>query len=204
MLLQAAVSALFNVLVLAGLPFLVYWAWHRFRHKRKLAEVMRRAGLQVGDLRYVGYCALIAAVGVAGLLAWPPSLEAQLEEGSAFRAFGGLGWSGTSLGLALFYGVVKTGFAEELLARGLIAGSLSRRMSLAWANLVQALIFLAPHLLLLLVASEFWMAMPLIFAGALLAGWARIKSGSILGPWLIHAAVNVTTCLSVAVRSAGS
>ena len=51
--------------------------------------------------------------------------------------------------MALLYGVVKTGFPEELLFRGLIAGSLSRRFSLLWANVVQALIFLIPHLLVL-------------------------------------------------------
>ena len=38
----------------------------------------------------------------------------------------GLGLTGTSIAMALLYGVVKTGFAEELLFRGLIAGSLGR------------------------------------------------------------------------------
>jgi membrane protease YdiL (CAAX protease family) len=37
--------------------------------------------------------------------------------------------------MALLYGVVKTGFSEELLFRGLIAGSLSRRLPLLWATL---------------------------------------------------------------------
>ena len=34
-------------------------------------------------------------------------------------------------------------------------------------------------------------------------GWVRIRSGSILGPWLNHAVANVTICLSVAGRTAG-
>jgi len=84
----------------------------------------------------------------------------------------------------------------------LIAGSLSRRLPLFWANLLQALIFLAPHLLLLFVMPEKWWILPIIFAGALFAGWVRIRSGSILGPWLLHAAVNVTTGLSIATQSA--
>ena len=103
--------------------------------------------------------------------------------------------------MALLYGVVRTGLAEELLFRGLIAGSLSRRLPEVWANVVQALIFLAPHLLVLLVMPEMWWIMPLVFAGALFAGWLRIRSGSILGPWLIHASANVTMCLSVAART---
>ena len=33
-------------------------------------------------------------------------------------------------------------------------------------------------------------------------GWLRIKSGSILGPWLIHASANVAMCLNVAIQTA--
>jgi membrane protease YdiL (CAAX protease family) len=51
--------------------------------------------------------------------------------------------------MAPLYGVVKSGFIEELLFRGLIGGRLSRRFSLLWANVVRALIFLIPHLLVL-------------------------------------------------------
>lgn len=46
-----------------------------------------------------------------------------------------------------------------------------------------------------------WWHLLFIFVGALFVDWARIKSGSIVGPWLVHAAANVTTCLSVALRT---
>jgi threonine/homoserine/homoserine lactone efflux protein len=72
---NAAVSAVFNVLLLAGIPFLVYFLWHRIRHKRGLGEVARRAGLQVGDARYIAYSAAFAAVSVAALLLWSPPIE---------------------------------------------------------------------------------------------------------------------------------
>lgn len=91
---------------------------------------------------------------------------------------------------------------EEFFFRGLIAGSLSRRLSLVWANVLQAIIFLLPHLLILRSAPELAGVLLLVFVGALFKGWVRIKSGSILGSWLIHAAMNVAICLSVAVRSA--
>jgi membrane protease YdiL (CAAX protease family) len=104
--------------------------------------------------------------------------------------------------MALLYGVVKTGFTEELLFRGLIAGSLSRRFSLLWANVVQALIFLMPHLLVLRIMPEVWGILPVVFVSALFVGWVRIKSGSIIGGWAIHASANIAICLSVAVRTA--
>jgi membrane protease YdiL (CAAX protease family) len=203
MLASAAASAIFNVVVLAGIPFLVYFLWHRLRHKRRLGEVARRAGLQVGEPRIIAYSAVFAAVSVALLLLWSPPVDVFTREGSPQRAFVGLGITGTSIAMALLYGVVKTGFAEELLFRGLIAGSLGRRLPLLWANVLQALVFLVPHLLVVTVMPEMWGLLPIVFVGALFLGWARIRSSSILGPWLVHAAANVATCLSVASRTAG-
>jgi membrane protease YdiL (CAAX protease family) len=198
---SAAISALLNLAVLGGLPFFVYFAYQKRRHQRGFNEIARRAGLQRGDGRYLGY-SLLAAFATAAILAlWPPPLEPFLRDGSPQQAFVGLGLSGQAVGMALLYGVIKTGFTEELLFRGLIAGSLARRLPGAWANLLQALIFLAPHLFILAVMPELWWAMPVVFAGGLVAGWLRIRSGSILGPWVIHAAANVTMCLDVAVRT---
>ena len=97
--------------------------------------------------------------------------------------------------------MVKTGFTEELLFRGLIAGSLSRRLSLVWANVVQALIFLAPHLLLLFIMPEMWRLLPIVFIVSLFKGWLRIKSGSIIGPWIIHGCVNTAMGIIVAIRT---
>ena len=202
-MLQTVLSALLNVLLLAGLPFLVYALYQRRKHGRSWRESMERAGLRLGDLRYVGYCFAVGAVALAFLLFWFPPADVLAREGSAFEAFRGLGLGTRTAVAALLYGVVQTGFAEELLFRGLIAGSLSRRLPLIWANLLQALLFLLPHLLILLVAPELGAMLLVIFASALFAGWARIRSGSILGPWLLHALVNVTTALLVAARTAG-
>ena len=204
MLANAVASAVLNLVLFAGIPFLLYYLWHRIRHGRRLPEVARRAGLQVGDPRYVAYSAVFAAVSVAALFLWSPPLDVFTREGSAQREFVGLGITGTSVALALLYGVVKTGFAEELLFRGLLAGSLGRRLSLWPANLLQALIFLLPHLFVVVVMPEVWGLLPVVFAASLFLGWARIRSDSILGPWLVHAAGNVAMALYVAAGTAGS
>ena len=167
-----------------------------------VGEVAKRAGLQVGEPRYIGYCLVFALVVVVALLVWPPSAEQYAREGSAFRPFIGAGLSGSAIIGALLYGAVQTGFAEEFLFRGLIAGSLARKLPLAWANAIQATIFLLPHLLILAVAPELWTILPLVFLGALIVGWIRIKSGSIVGRWIVHAAANVTVALSLASTSA--
>jgi membrane protease YdiL (CAAX protease family) len=198
---NAAVSALLNLAALGGLPFLVYFAYQRWRHKRGFRHTARRAGLRLGGGRYLGYSLVAAASAPILIAVWPPPLEPFLREGSPQRAFVGIGLGWQAVVMALLYGVVQTGFPEELLFRGLIAGSLGRRLSAVWANLVQALIFLVPHLLVLRVMPEMWRVLPLVFAVGLFAGWLRFRSGSIAGPWLVHAAANVTMCLSVAART---
>jgi membrane protease YdiL (CAAX protease family) len=203
LLVNAVLSALLNVSLLGGIPFLIYFLYHKRRHKRKFGEIARRAGLQPGESRYIGYSLIFAVVSVAILVIWPPPLAPFLREGSPQRVFGGLGFGGPSILMALLYGVVKTGFSEEFLFRGLVAGSLSRRLPILWANLAQALLFLVPHLLVLRVMPEMWGIIPVVFVGALFMGWVRIKSGSIFGPWLMHASGNVAICLSVAIRTTG-
>lgn len=202
LLMGAALSALLNLVIFAALPLLLYFAYHKLRHKRTLAEVAARAGLQRGASRYLVYSAAGAVVFVAALLLWSPPVEAFIREGSPQRVFRGLGFSAPAVTMAALYGIVKTGFPEEVLFRGLIAGSLARRLSVTSANITQALIFLAPHLLVLRIMPELWGVLPLVFLGALYTGWIRIKSGSVLGPWLIHGALNTTLCLSIAVRTA--
>jgi membrane protease YdiL (CAAX protease family) len=202
LLASAAISAAVNLLIVAGLPFLLYFVYQRWRHRRSFREIAQRAGLQLGERRYLGYSLVVALVAVAMLLLWQPPLEPYLRNGSPQQAFRGLGLSGTAVAMALLYGLIQTGFAEELLFRGLIAGSLARLLPVSWADVAQSALFLVPHLLLLRVMPELWVLLPIIFAAALLVGWLRIKSGSIIGPWLIHGSLNVTICLSVAARTA--
>ena len=198
---DAALSALLNLVLLAGVPLLVYFSYQKLRHNRGLAESARRVGLRLGDVRFIGYCLIAAAITVVALLAWSPPLEPFMREGSPQRRYVGLGLSGQAIAMALLYGVVQTGLSEEVLFRGLIAGVLARRLPFVWANLLQALIFLAPHFLILLVMPELGWILPLVFGAALFLGWARIRSDSIVGPWILHASANVTMCLLVAART---
>jgi membrane protease YdiL (CAAX protease family) len=201
LLANAALSALLNLLVIGVFPFLAYVAYQKWRHKRMFGEIARRAGLQFGAGRYVAYSAGFGLAAVVILALWPPPLAPFLRDGSPQQPFVGLGLGAPAVAMALLYGVVQTGFPEELLFRGLITGSLSRRLPLVWANLGQAFIFLVPHLFVLAVMPELWGILPVIFAGALLGGWVRIKSDSIIGSWLMHASANVAICLSVTIRT---
>ena len=164
-------------------------------------EVCSRLGLVIGQRRYLAYGAAIAIVAV-GLTMWmvssiPP--ERFLHDGSPEKPFVGLGLGGQAIVMALLYGGVKTGLSEELLFRGLIAGVLGRKLPFWPANIVQALIFLLPHLIIIVFQpSLWWLALGAGLGGGLLSGWLRLKSGSVLAPWMAHATGNITTCLTVA------
>lgn len=201
-LVDVAISAVLQAVMLAGFPFLGYLLVQRWRHGRTFRDVAARAGLQVGDPRGIAWSAAFAIAIVVAILAWWPPLEPFTREGSAQRQFAGLGLGAEAITRACLYGALQTGFAEELLFRGLIAGSLSRVLPALWANLTQAAIFLVPHLAILAFAPELWGMLPIVFIGALILGWIRLRSNSIAGPVLMHAAGNVTMALMVAARTA--
>lgn len=198
MLATVAGNTLGNLLVLFLIPFAVYSGYHRWRHHRSLGEILRRAGLRLGEPVYLLYCLGASVAVVLLLFVWPPSPATFGAEGSAQRPFVGAGLTRVTLFAAFLYGVVQTGFCEEFLFRGLLTGSLSRRMSRTRANLLQAAIFLLPHLAIVAIMPEASPVLVLVFVGALFTGWIRIRSGSILGPWMLHATANVTTALLVA------
>jgi membrane protease YdiL (CAAX protease family) len=201
-ILNLTISAIANILLFGGLPLLGFFVFHERRHGWSSREAAKQAGLQLGPARHIGVSLVIAALLVVAVIAAGSSIDAAVGERSAFARFRGLGLNPTSIGMALIYGVLATGFAEELLFRGLIAGSLARRLSLPVANLGQALIFLAPHALVLTVAPELWPMLVVIFVVSLLVGWVRISSGSIVGPWIVHAAGNVTMAIMAATHPA--
>ena len=202
-LLSAVLSTVLNLVLLVGIPFGVYVIWHVWRHGRGLGEIAVRAGLRRCEPRYLGYAAVFAlATTLIGLVVegvWKTAHWGS-GQGQTYRLVAGIGLV-RALPIALLYGVIKTGFCEEVLFRGLIAGSLSRRLAFAWANFWQAVIFVLPHLLVLRVSPGAWKWLPLVFLLGLVLGALRIKSGSILPTWLIHAWGNIVHALKIAVHT---
>ena len=146
MLLDSALSALANVIVLGCMPLLVFALYHRWRNRAPLADALAWAGLQRGEARYFWICAAAALVVVAGLLLWPPPLGPLTREGSAAHRFAGVGLTPGSVTASLLYGVVQTGLSEELLFRGFLMTRL-RRATGSWfiAVVVTSAVFTVLH-----------------------------------------------------------
>jgi membrane protease YdiL (CAAX protease family) len=193
-LIQALQNGLWFVL-----PCLVYAAFVGWRYKFSIAEITGRLGLRFGPTRWYGYALLLAlplCVVVVGISQWTKGFE-----GSMLAPFTNQPASSAFVWAAVVYGLVGTGLPEEVLFRGLIGGALFRRYSLARANILQSAVFVAPHLLLLLVAPELWPLIVLVAILGMTAGWLRQRSGSVLPGVIVHGLPNMVGALAVLVWS---
>jgi hypothetical protein len=59
LLVDTLVSALLNVVVLAVLPFSIYFVYRRWRFRQGFTDIAARVGLQRSEYRYLGYCFLL-------------------------------------------------------------------------------------------------------------------------------------------------
>lgn len=104
---------------------------------------------------------------------------------------------GAAHSLTGYLGIALLALAEEMLFRGLIAGVLIRRLGFWRGNTLQALIFLAPHTLLLLISTSLWPILPVQLLAGWLLGWLRNRSHSIGAAWLAHTGANLIAALAI-------
>lgn len=99
----------------------------------------------------------------------------------------------TSVSVAI--GVVLRAVGEEVFFRGLLGGVLIRRRGFLWGNLLQAVLFLVPHLPLLLIDARLWPILPVQFAAGWLLGWLRHKTGTFVPGAVVHVVANIAAGL---------
>ncbi len=80
---------------------------------------------------------------------------------------------------------------EEVFFRGLLGGVLIRRLGFGWGNLLQAVLFLVPHLALLLADVRLWPVIPVQFVTGWLLGWLRHRTGTFVPGAAVHAIANI-------------
>jgi uncharacterized protein len=110
--------------------------------------------------------------------------------GTTLYNYARLGFSLGSVAVAFLNEFLFTALGEEAFFRGWLGGWLMRRFGFWVGNTLQALIFLLPHLLLLLAGANLWPLLVLQVVFGWLVGWLRYKSDSILPGMLVHALVN--------------
>jgi membrane protease YdiL (CAAX protease family) len=176
-------------LLLLSMPSFLY----RARLKRRglsAADASAAVGLRAGAASDYALAAIVIAVtGGLGLASLALIPRAQLATRGVTV--------GTAHSLTGYLGIALLALAEEMLFRGLIAGVLIRRLGFWRGNTLQALIFFAPHALLLLVSDSFWPILPVQLVAGWLLGWLRNRSQSIGAAWFAHAGGNLIAALAV-------
>lgn len=182
--------------VIITLPVTIYALFVRWRTRLSLFEITSRLGLLPCNSRPL-LIAVVASV-LAALLGVVAATWTKGFQGSMLAPLSDARPDLSVLVSIVSYSLIATGFPEELLFRGLIAGALFRRFSFWKANAIQASIFLLPHLLILLVAPHLWALVVFVpLALGLLTGWLRHSSGSITPGVIVHAVSNAAGALSV-------
>lgn len=172
------------------IPTVVYLAVQS-RGDRSFRSAMTRAGVSWGSPSAYGWATfLLLPLVLTGWLAIAlvPADVLDLPGVSIAQL--------TSIGAAV--GVVLRAVGEEVFFRGLLSGVLIRRLGFGWGNLVQTLIFLVPHLALLLVDARLWPLVPVQFVAGWLLGWLRHKTDSFAPGAAAHTIANVVAGLLAA------
>ena len=186
------------LLIILTLPSLIFLAVHR-RKGGAWRDGLDHIGWQwpqpVGWLWGGGVLALIGLLGWLALRFVPTDI---LQDPNLTVSR----YAGMTPGFAAFLSILArealyVALGEEIFFRGWLGGWLVRRFGFAAGNLAQALCFLLPHLLLLLISAQLWPILPVQFAAGWLLGWLRQRSGSILPGWAVHSLVNALGALSM-------
>ncbi len=171
-------------LVALSLPTAVY-----LLVRRRRPDATTVMGLRAGRASdYAWAVVLTIALSAASwaALTWAVDVDVDVD---------GPGLTARATGLAGAIAVVLRAAGEEVFFRGFVTGLLARRLGAVAGNLAQALIFLAPHLLLLLVDVGLWPLLPLQAVSGWLMGWLRLRHDSVLPAIGVHAVVNLAAAL---------
>lgn len=195
----ALVSALLQVglvLIIAGLAYLIFG--------RRTGTFGRFVGLQSAPARSILIGVALGIGAAAAILSFPGVAEMNAGRGTVTGEAARQGVSADMLAGLAIAALVKTSFSEELLFRGLIGKRLIAWLGFGAGNSVQAVLFGAVHLLLLLVPAATNAVVVFIVAVTGALGWVngwlneRLGSGSILPGWAAHATANFCAYFAIA------
>ena len=184
-------------LIVLSIPSIISVAVRR-RRGEKWKDVFEKIGWQGSRPIYflwsLGVIILVGGLGWLALQAVPS--EVLQDPNINISDYTGWTLSVSSFLLVWLREAIYVALGEEIFFRGFLGGWLVRRLGFAIGNTIQALIFILPHLLLLLVSQSLWPIIIVQLIAGWLMGWLRYRSNSILPGWLAHSLSNAIGALS--------
>jgi membrane protease YdiL (CAAX protease family) len=195
----ALVSTLLQVgfvLILAGIAWLAFG--------RRSGPFGRFVGLQSAPLRSILIGSALGIVAAAAILSFSGVAEMNEGRGTVTGEAARQGVSPDMLAGLAIAALFKTSLSEELLFRGLIGKRLIAWLGFGAGNAIQAILFGAVHLLLLLVPAATTAVVTFVVLVTGVLGWVngwlneRLGEGSILPGWAAHGTANLCAYLAMA------
>jgi len=183
-------------LLVLSLPSLIYVVVNGWRNKQ-WRDAFEKIGWQGSQpIYFLWSLGLLILIGGFGWFAFQ-FVPFEILRDSRINISEYSGWKPgfASFLLVLLREAIYVALGEEIFFRGFLGGWLTRRLGFGKGNMAQALIFLLPHLPLLLVGLSLW---PIIFVQLLtgwLLGWLCHRSGSVLPGWFAHSLTNALGAL---------
>ena len=184
-------------LILLLLPSLIYLTVKKRQGEERYNTLVNLGWTSSKSIFFLQGLGMAIPIGVLMLVIMQMIPESVMENPMVSTSFYA-GWS-PSLSSFLFAWMREAFYValgEEIFFRGLLGGWLERRYGFRIGNIVQAGVFLLPHLLLLMVSTSFWLVIVVQFLAGWVLGLLRSRSGSILPGWLSHSLMNAVGALA--------
>lgn len=177
--------------ILFSIPSLVYIVVRKIQH-HAWKDIFSKLGWRLPPLKYVGIGLGMGLVPGLLTLFLPNLFPADLLDQEQIAQTVYSTWD---LSIATFFLIfareaIYTALGEEVFFRGFLGGMLFRKFGFAVGNIIQAILFLLPHLILLVLSLKLWPLLVVQLLGGWLYGWLYHESNSILPGWLSHSLGN--------------
>ncbi|HOU16132.1 MAG TPA: CPBP family intramembrane metalloprotease [Anaerolineae bacterium] len=181
------------MLIIFSLPSIIYIIVQAIRGM-PFSESRKNVGWTLCTGKDVLYAAVVFAILAILAFIALKFIPASVLEGAS--SYAGQPRNVRSILAALIHEAFYIALGEEVFFRGFLGSWLFRRLGFRWGNLVQATVFLLPHLFLLAVSPQIWPVFIIQFCAGWGQGWLQYKSGSIVPSWFVHTATNLVSAIS--------
>ncbi|MCC8183035.1 MAG: CPBP family intramembrane metalloprotease [Clostridiales bacterium] len=194
---EYVISAVLQIVVLSLIPF-IWWLITARKKEGFLALVgIKKPVVSDGKKWLITMAAVYVVLFVVGQLAI--LLRGSIENESDF-----IGMGAAAIPSIIVCAVFQTALSEEIFFRGFLLKRLTAKFGFFRANIIQAVLFGAAHLIILLqwdislVAGIVIVVYPMLSATVLSYVNEKLSGGSIIPSWIIHGCLNLLEYLILA------
>lgn len=188
--------------IIIYLVILLLFIYLKRRKNTSWNTIYRLIGITNTATRFY-YYGLLVTILIAGI-SWGIfkiyPIDIQLLKATTFNNAGIKEVTYATIITIFFKELIFTSIGEEILFRGIVAGYFFQRFKFIKANLIQSLLFLAPHLPLIYLSMDFLPFIGIITSLGWLLGWLRFKSKSIFPGIIVHSLINTSSIVYITVN----